>query len=57
MRDERELLTWLLSWGASAEVLGPPVLRAAVAAEARAILARHAAETATTGEAVPVLAR
>jgi predicted DNA-binding transcriptional regulator YafY len=54
LRDERELLTWLLSWGAAAEVLAPPSLRAAVAAEARAILARHAAETP---RAVPVLAR
>ena len=54
LRDARELLTWLLSWGAAAEVLGPPSLRAALAAEARAILARH---PAGTGEAVPVLAR
>ena len=54
LRDEPELLTWLLSWGSAVEVLGPPSLRAALVAEARAILARHAAET---GEPVPVLAR
>lgn len=54
LRDERELLTWLLSWGAAVEVLTPSSLRAALAAEARAILARHAAETPS---AVPVLAR
>ena len=53
LRDVRELLTWLLSWGAAAEVLGPPSLRAALAAEARAILARHT----PSPESVPVLAR
>lgn len=42
VRDERELLGWLLSWGAHAEVLSPPDLRARLTAEARAILARHA---------------
>ena len=41
LRDERELLSWLLTWGAAAEVLGPPSLRARLLAEARAILARH----------------
>ena len=50
LRDERELLRWLLSWGASAEVLDPPELRAALADEARAVLARHA-------ERVPTAAR
>ena len=54
LRDERELLTWLLSWGASAEVLTPPSLRAALAEEARAIVARH---TTAMASAVPVLAR
>ena len=54
LRDERELLTWLLSWGASAVVLAPSSLRAAVVAEAHAILTRH---TCDVGEAVPVLAR
>jgi predicted DNA-binding transcriptional regulator YafY len=42
LRDERGLLAWLLSWGAAAEVLDPPELRARLAGEARAILARHA---------------
>ena len=43
LRDERELLRRLLSWGAEAEVMGPPDLRAHLAAEARAVLDRHAA--------------
>ncbi len=42
LRDERELLTWLLSWGAAAELLSPPDLRTSLVHEARAILARHA---------------
>ena len=42
LRDERELLAWLLSWGAATELLSPPELRARLAREARAVLARHA---------------
>lgn len=41
LRDERRLLNWLLSWGAAVVVLSPPDLRARLAHEARAILARH----------------
>ena len=41
LRDERELLPWLLGWGAAIEVLAPASLRARLAAEARALLARH----------------
>ena len=42
LRDERELLPWLLAWGAAIEVLAPAGLRARLAAEACALLARHA---------------
>jgi predicted DNA-binding transcriptional regulator YafY len=42
LRDEQEILTWLLTWGSSVEVLGPASLRASLAEEARALLARHA---------------
>lgn len=41
-RDDRELFGWLLSWGAAAELLAPPDLRARLAREARAIATRHA---------------
>lgn len=34
---------WVLSWGAHAEVLGPPELREAVRTEAEALVARHSA--------------
>ena len=44
LRDERELLAWLLSWGAAVEVLSPPDVRTRLAIEARAILARHTSE-------------
>jgi predicted DNA-binding transcriptional regulator YafY len=46
LRDERELLTWLLTWGRGVEVLSPESLRASLADEARAMLARHAAPLA-----------
>jgi predicted DNA-binding transcriptional regulator YafY len=46
LRDERQLLTWLLTWGRGVEVLGPDSLRASLAEEARAMLARHAAAPA-----------
>ena len=42
LRDERELLAWLLSWGAAVVVLSPPELRARLAEEAHAILGHHA---------------
>ena len=42
LRDERELVPWLLGWGAAVEVLEPEGLRERLAAEARAILARYA---------------
>jgi len=42
LRDEQELLAWLLPWGRAVEVLEPESLRARFAEEARAILARHA---------------
>lgn len=41
IREERDLLTWLLSWGRAAEVLDPPWLRALLVEEARAVAARH----------------
>jgi len=40
LRDERELLPWLLSWGRGVEVLGPDSLREALREEAAAMLAR-----------------
>ena len=42
MRDEDDLVRWILSWGVSAEVLGPAALRARVRAEASKIARRHA---------------
>jgi predicted DNA-binding transcriptional regulator YafY len=45
LRDAQELLTWLLPWGRTVEVLSPDWLRARLAAEALAIAARHAAPT------------
>lgn len=48
LRDERELLTWLLSWGSAVEVLEPASLRASLAEEARALLARHASPATST---------
>jgi predicted DNA-binding transcriptional regulator YafY len=43
LRDEQELLAWLLPWGRAVEILAPDSLRARLADEARAILGRHAA--------------
>lgn len=40
LRDERELLPWLLSWGRGVAVLGPGSLREALREEAAAMLAR-----------------
>jgi len=42
LRDEEELLPWLLSWGSAAEVLSPPTLRQRLVREARAMLLRNA---------------
>jgi len=41
LRDEPALVSWLLGWGDSAEVLHPPHLRDRLAGEAAAILARY----------------
>ena len=41
VRDEAEVLDWILSWGRHAEVLEPASLRARVAAEAAQIAARY----------------
>lgn len=49
LRDEHELLGWLLSWGGAAEVLDPPELRARLAREAAAVLERHADATGSKG--------
>jgi predicted DNA-binding transcriptional regulator YafY len=46
LRDELELLAWLLPWGRAVEVLAPDSLRARLADEAQAILARHAERAA-----------
>lgn len=51
LRDERELLGWLLQWGAAAEVLEPPALRERLAAEAEAVLARYRSGGWPGGEA------
>jgi hypothetical protein len=45
-RDDPEMLAWLLPWGAAVEVLEPARLRARLAEEARAMLARHTAPVA-----------
>jgi predicted DNA-binding transcriptional regulator YafY len=41
VRRERDVLSWLLSWGARVRVLEPRSLRARLAHEAAAMLARH----------------
>jgi predicted DNA-binding transcriptional regulator YafY len=41
VEDPSEFLRWTLKWGAEAEVVAPPVLRAEAAALARAIVARY----------------
>lgn len=38
VRDEEDVLPWLLSWGGRVEVLSPPSMRERIQAEARAIL-------------------
>jgi predicted DNA-binding transcriptional regulator YafY len=47
LREERELLSWLLRWGSAVQVLEPDWLIARLAQEARAILARHATPATT----------
>ena len=47
LREERELLNWLLRWGSGVQVLEPAWLCDRMVAEARAILARHATPAAT----------
>jgi len=42
MRDEQDMVRWILSWGTSVEVLGPADLRARVRADAGKIARRHA---------------
>ena len=51
LRDEQEILTWLLPWGRAVEVLSPAWLRVRIAEEALAIAARH-----TTAAAMPCAA-
>jgi predicted DNA-binding transcriptional regulator YafY len=41
VREEADLMRWLLSWGAAAEVLSPSTLRERLAQEARAIALRN----------------
>jgi len=42
IRDEQDLVRWILSWGTSVEVLAPADLRARVRADAGKIARRHA---------------
>ena len=41
VRQERDLLQWLLGWGALVQVLEPASLRAQIAHEAEALLRHH----------------
>jgi hypothetical protein len=41
VEDSNEFVRWALKWGAEAEVVGPPQVRAAAAALARDIVARY----------------
>jgi predicted DNA-binding transcriptional regulator YafY len=41
VRDELELLSWFLSWGAAVEVLDPPWLQERFITEIRSMLSRH----------------
>jgi predicted DNA-binding transcriptional regulator YafY len=47
-RDTRDLLSWLLGWGAAVEVLEPPELRTCLAKEALAMVVRHAGNATDT---------
>jgi predicted DNA-binding transcriptional regulator YafY len=54
LRDAQEILAWLLPWGRAVEVLSPDWLRARLAEEAQAIVARHAATVpASLAPAIP----
>jgi predicted DNA-binding transcriptional regulator YafY len=44
VRDERDILQWLLGWGAHVRVLEPESLRVLIAQEAEQILLNHSAE-------------
>lgn len=44
VRDERALVSWLLGWGALAELIDPSELRSVLADEARAVLHKYAGE-------------
>jgi predicted DNA-binding transcriptional regulator YafY len=46
LRDAQALVSWLLGWGARAELLDPMQLRMQLADEARAIYLKHAGENA-----------
>jgi predicted DNA-binding transcriptional regulator YafY len=46
IKEESDLMHWLLSWGSAAEVLSPPSLRERIAQEARAIALRNAGASA-----------
>jgi predicted DNA-binding transcriptional regulator YafY len=41
VRDEQEVVQWLLGWGRHLRVLEPESLRQRIAAEAEAMLRRH----------------
>jgi predicted DNA-binding transcriptional regulator YafY len=41
VRQENEILQWLLSWGQHVQVLDPPSLRKKIAQEAEAMLHNH----------------
>jgi predicted DNA-binding transcriptional regulator YafY len=47
VRQESEVLPWLLGWGRHVRVLSPESLRRRIAAEASALLAAHGAECAS----------
>jgi hypothetical protein len=49
VRDQHDVLAWLLSWGGAFQVLGPPAFRRLVAEEARLVLARHHARLDLAG--------
>jgi predicted DNA-binding transcriptional regulator YafY len=52
IRQEQEFVRWLLSWGSSAEVLGPESLRSVVRAEAQAIARKHSPTDTTLSGAL-----
>jgi predicted DNA-binding transcriptional regulator YafY len=48
IREERDFVGWLLSWGSAVEVLDPPALRETIAQEAQAIAYRHSEHALAT---------